>query len=234
MRAFRKIAGSGGSSLTETALLCVPLGIVLLAAGYAAFRQGYSIDAIVRFASGYPVRLDLEEVKEATRHRDTRQLLAQQAQDFEAQNPLLADTLGIDGDTAESLVNSITGQDGIDVPPRIVAQAGSSQKTGQAGIGPEGFLSLDFDLAGGPNSAGAIEVSKQVFFDKDVLGEVTIRIDAASSIHVSRADILRIVPSSFQRNLTLPPREFLEITWLRENGLRMRYDPIGDRLVLTE
>ena len=209
------------------------LALVFLAAGPAGMADIYNPVLRQQPDLGYTVRFDLNEIADATRERDRADyeaLLASAETPEDAMRPRF--TLDDVDDVAPPRVElpgvpaeSLAPRD----PPRPAAQRPQPAPPPTVG----GILAVDFDLGGGPSGPGAIQVEKAVRFAGQNLGRIGIRIDASSSIYVSKADVMRVLPETHRPDRALEG-EYVPLSLLRTAGVNLRYDPSNDVMVLNE
>lgn len=225
---------SGWGEQARTALLALPLVLVALAAAFAATSGRDTVDGLARMLTGYPIRIDLAEVERVTTRKDlTRRsplAFAQEADGAADQDTLLIDPLLVPSVAEGSEIAPAAGES-LQVD-HVTASAPSASRA-TAGGGLANVLALDYDLSGGPQSASALQVRKEVQHNGESVGRVEIRIDNNSAIYVARADLVRIVPSASDEAERLGD-DYLGLAALREAGINLRYDPVNDRLVLRE
>ncbi len=228
---------SGWGEQARTALLALPLVLVVLAAAFAATSGNGAANSLSRMLTGYPIRIDLSEVEQITNRKDLARrspLASGQEAEQEANGAADQDTLLIDPLLVPpAAANEIAPAAGESRQVDRVAPSAPSASRAAAGLASGGVMALDYDLAGGPQSASALQVRKEVQHDGETVGRVEIRIDNNSAIYVARADLVRIVPSASDEAERLGS-DFVPLVALREAGINLRYDPVSDRLVLRD
>ena len=216
--------------------LVVLVALVFLAAGPAGITETYSPMARLQPDLDYTVKFDLNEIESATRQRDRADYdaLLASAEELEM-TPNARFTL--DG-TEEKTTPQILATSPIDPGETIVRPPAPDRPVTRVEAAPPppvvaGVMSLDFDLGAGPSGPGAIQVEKAVRYAGRNLGKIGIRIDASSSIYVSKADVLRVLPEAHRPDRALEG-DFVALSILRTSGVNLRYDPSGDVMVLLE
>lgn len=174
---------------------------------------------------GYPVRIDLAEVEAATRERDRSaidlELMQDRAQATAEDLALAASPVGVETlpQPVDAAQEQAEGSDAIETDDAALA-------ANQGGLMP-----IQFDLAR-PSEGATIQLSKNVQFGDQSLGQIDVRIDDNSSIFLSTADLIRILPPA-RRPAVPSSGEFVSMAALRRAGLDLRYDPNVDRLMLA-
>lgn len=93
------------------------------------------------------------------------------------------------------------------------------------------ILSVDFDLSANSAQSGNLEVAKPVFLGGNLVGTVNVAIDQYSALHVAAEDLAGILPAPMLENL--PAEEgYVAFDRLRNAGVGINYDPVGDALVI--
>jgi hypothetical protein len=226
---------AGWIEQARTAALGLPLLLVLLAALFAALPERYRLAGFPQFGGNYPIRFDLGEVQAATEQRDLAERRAAASREL-GQGTNLSGELLIN----QLLVTPIEGGEQAALTT-LTAEGGADQSRSSNAMpalitrnsGLQGIMAIEFDLEGGPNSSSTVATSKDVQHEGQVIGQIGIRVDNNSAIYVARADVLRIVPS-VPVDVERLEEDFILISTLRNAGVNLRYDPIGDSLVLAD
>lgn len=222
---------AGWIEQARTAALGLPLLLVLLAALFAALPERYRLAGFPQFGANYPIRIDLGEVQVATEQRDLAQRRAASSQGTNLSGEILVNPLLVPSVESgeQAALTPLPGESGAD-------QSGAPSATTTLitrNSGLQGIMAIEFDLEGGPNSSSTVATSKDVQHQGEVIGQIGIRVDNNSAIYVAREDVLRIVPS-VPAEVQRLEEDFILISTLRNAGVNLRYDPIGDRLVLAD
>lgn len=210
-----------GSATWQIALLVLVVGASL----YGALTPRVNLAVLGR---GYVVRLDLDEISKLSARRESKRPTLAESSAARQGNELLANAdkghelaavaaplLQASAGAPES-AGSVSGQS------NVVAQTSSFR-----------VLPLDFSLSAGPDQASALEVAKRLRLDDRELGILSVRIDEASRIFVSRTELARLLPGE----AALPTGtagDYILLRDLRRSGFDLRYDPVRDELVLRE
>lgn len=97
-----------------------------------------------------------------------------------------------------------------------------------------GVISLSYSLAGGANAGDAIEIDKPVSIAGTDAGRVPIRIDGNARVYAQGKRLAAIIAGQAGEK-AVPAglgEDFVSLEALRALGIGVRYDAIGDRLVL--
>ena len=94
--------------------------------------------------------------------------------------------------------------------------------------GQHEVMEMDFHLARAA-PAGATLIRKDVFRAGQRIGEVELTIDGGARIFVSRASIERLFPD----RLGTGEGDTIALAAMRERGIDLRYDPVGDVMVAS-
>lgn len=179
--------------------------------------------------SPYPVRFELSS---SANHRKGE---LQYQSIFGLRGPLSAadadaESVGEEETTNADLNSPLNGS-----KPRIANQSTSPARPT---VNKHGFLNLDFDLGDGINGADFVNLSKPVFIDNELIGQSVIKIQGEKDVYF-RADIVDLL-KSHESSASLASvmerqgagSDYISWNWLREEGVRVKYDPIGDRIIL--
>ncbi|GAA0283505.1 hypothetical protein GCM10009127_26250 [Alteraurantiacibacter aestuarii] len=229
----------GWAGYLKTVALGFPLVLVLLAAAFAATPREYRPVAISNMLLGYPVRIDLLEVEKATLRRD---MAIREAEAEAASSRLLSD-----GDASSLVVSadaSAAGEaaENEDSAPALGEDSSSAlamfpqsdRREQSGGAADDQFLlPIDFDLAGGPEADSTLRVQMEVQSGQQILGPIQVHIDSTSSIYVSRAEMMNILPT-YSSAIARLDGDFVRLSRLRDVGVDLRYDATADRLIVSE
>lgn len=179
----------------------------------------------LHWSAGYPVRIPWDQIPVIL--PDPRPGATWPGQSLTLALPILVEEEAIDA-SLESEADA-----------NLAASAGSAVNASKDANGLQarsalpGIMPLSFDLVANPEADGILEVRKPVSFSQQSLGTLTVRIDDASRIYVSRVDMARQFPESLR-----PPRswedEYVLLSQVRAAGIDLRYDPTADQFVLRD
>ena len=97
-----------------------------------------------------------------------------------------------------------------------------------------GLIPLSYSLAGGADAGDAIEVEKPVMVGGSDAGRIALRIDGNARVYALGSRLAAIIAA--QSGAAAVPEglgeDFVSLERLRALGLGVRYDAIGDRLVI--
>jgi hypothetical protein len=94
------------------------------------------------------------------------------------------------------------------------------------------LLDVDFDLGAQGTRAGDLQIGKPVSLNGRRVGVVAVSIDRNSQLHLSAADLGAVLPEGQAARLPAAGG-FVSFDALRASGFDIRYDPVGDVLMLN-
>lgn len=98
---------------------------------------------------------------------------------------------------------------------------------------PMELSTVNYDIAGGADSARAISETKSVLYHGADAGELEIRIDETAAIFARKADLAAMIPGIGAR-LKGQKGDFASFADVRQAGFDIRYDAARDRVVIAE
>lgn len=139
----------------------------------------------------------------------------------------------------ETDIDEDADSSGVAGPEIDVLTSAENRSVGSApnrtAVSQNGVLPVEYNLARGGDSEGAIEVSKSLVLNGKNVAPLSVQIVGGATILVSRSDLLgRMKAANIELSgaRMLPNVEHVSFRQLRDAGLEVRYDPVADAITL--